>query len=373
MGFIYNLAADVFVALSVPTFTVIDQWQNKPAETSLSNIERQLRVLEEDRWVSSVWTYQEIMNSKTVHFVTTQPGAGPALISGIDLFDQLGQTFQQYKKGYGLNDFELRRRFPAADALQELVADWCISDYLGVSALQVMSNLDRRFSFVPKNYFYSMLGVFTQQPSWLEQDSTVAELSENLMSLCEQKNDYSFLYSSTPRDGRAGKRWRPKPDFLHAVLAWHLHGSAQGGHYTSEGFWLDSMIKLNLSDELDFAAKEYIVKGLQLSTPISSSDHVAASDAFCRLEQIGFTGSNQHVVSTQGLFFPQSQLQLDKGSGSLTILVSASLLWTFGAPGIARTCKEGLELFTPGVFVGIHTEGISSSVLLDSVAGVSKL
>ena len=64
MGFIYNLAADVFVALSKPTFTVIEQWRTIQAETSLSNIERQLRVLEEDRWVSSVWTYQEIMNSK---------------------------------------------------------------------------------------------------------------------------------------------------------------------------------------------------------------------------------------------------------------------------------------------------------------------
>lgn len=235
-----------------------------------------------------------------------------------------------------------------------------------------MSSLDRRSSSMPKSYFYSMLGVFTQQPSWLEQDSTIAELSESLMSLCEQKNDYSFLYSSTPRDGRAGKRWRPKLDFLHAVLPWHIHG-AQEGHYTSEGFWLDSMVKLNLSDEAGFAAKEYIIQGLQLSTPISSSNHVIASDAFSRLELIGFTGCNQHVGSTQGLFFPQSQLDLDRGSGSLTVLVSASLLWTFGAPGIARTCKEGIELFTPGVFLGMHRESLSTSILLDSAAGVSKL
>lgn len=370
MGFIYNLAADVFVALSVSTFNVIDQWRNKPAETSLSNIERQLQVLEDDQWVSSVWTYQEIMNSKIVHFVASEPAAGPGLIDGIDLFNQLGQTFQRYKEGRGLNDFEIWSNFPAADALQQLVADWYMSSYLGVSALRVMSNLDRRSSNMPKNYFYSMLGVFTQQPSWLERDSTVAELSESLMSLCEQKNDYSFLYSSTPRDGRIGKRWRPKPDFLHAVLAWHVHGNAQKGYYTSEGFWLGSMMKLDISDEVDFASKEFIVKGLHLSTPISSPSNVIASDAFRRLEQIGFTGSNQYVVSAQGLFFPQNQLDLDR---SLTVLVSASLRWTFGAPGIAKNFKEGIELFTPGVFVGIHTEGMSSPVLLDSTAGVSKL
>lgn len=373
MGFIYNLAADLFVALSAPTFTIIDQWRNKLVETSLSNIERQLRVLEEDRWVSSVWTYQEIMNSNNVHFVTSQPAAGPALIDGMDLFNRLGQTFQRYKEGQGLNDFELRIHFPAADALHQLVADWYTSSYLGVSALQVMSNLDRRSSIIPKNYFYSILGVLTQKPSWLEQDSTVAELSESLMSLCEQKNDYSFLYSSTPRDGRAGKRWRPKPDFLHAVLAWHVHGSAQEGYYTSEGFWLCSMMKLNISDEVDFAAKEFIVKGLQLSTPISSPNHVVASDAFRRLGQIGFTGSSHYVVSTQGLFFPQNQLDLDRGSGSLIVLASASLRWTFGAPSVAKIFKEGIELFTPGVFVGIHTEGMASSILLDSTAGVSKL
>lgn len=247
-----------------------------------------------------------------------------------------------------------------------------MSSYLGVSALQVMSYLDRRSSIMPKNYSYSMLGVLTQQPSWLEQDSTVAELSKSLMSLCEQKDD-SFPYSSTPRDGRAGKRWRPKPEFLHAVLAWHLNGSAQEGYYTSEGFWLCSMVKLNISDEVNFVAKEFIVKGLQLSTPISSSIHVVASDAFRHLEQIEFTGSYQHVISAQGLFFPQNQLDLDRGSDSLTVLVSASLRWTYGAPGVAKKVKGGIELFTPGVLIGIHTEDMSSSVLLDSTAGVSKL
>lgn len=233
-----------------------------------------------------------------------------------------------------------------------------------------MSSLDRRSSIMPKNQFYSILGVLTQQPSWLEQDSTVAELSESLMSLCEQKNDYSLLYSSTPRDGRAGKRWRPKPDLLHAVLSWHLHGSTLEGYYTSEGFLLCSMMKLNISDEVDFAAKEFIVKGLQLSTPISSPNHIVASDTFRRLEQIAFTGSSQHVVSTQGLFLPQNQLDLDQGSGSLIVLVSASLRWTFGAPSVAKIFKKGVELFTPGVFVGMHTEGMSSSVLLDSTARV---
>lgn len=370
MGFIYNLAADVFVALSEPTSTVIGQWQKKEAETSLSQIESQLRVLEEDRWISSVWTYQEIMNSKIFYFVTSKPGAGPTLIEPESFVNELGQALLRYKKGNCLNVFELRSHFPALDALQEVVIDWRTSAYLEVSAMQVMANLDRRSSSMPKNYFYSMLGVFTQEPSWLEQDSTIAELSESLMSLCERKNDYSFIYSSTSRDGRAGKRWRPKPDFLRAVLPWHIHGRAQEGHYTSEGFWLDSMMKLNLSDELDVAAKEYIVRGLQLSTPI---DHVVASEAFSRLKQIGFTGSNQEVVSTQGLFFPQSQLELDRVSGGLTVLVSASLSWPFGAPGIASVCKEGIELFTPGVFVGDRIESMSSSVLLDSAAGISEL
>lgn len=123
MGFIYNLTADLFVVLSVVTFTVIDQWRNELVETSLSNIERHLRVLEEDRWVTSVWTYQEIMNSNIVHFVACQAAAGPALIDGMDLFNRLGQTFQRYKEVQGLNDFELSIHFPAGDALHQLVAD----------------------------------------------------------------------------------------------------------------------------------------------------------------------------------------------------------------------------------------------------------
>lgn len=194
-----------------------------------------------------------------------------------------------------------------------------------------MSNLYRRTSIMPK-IFHPMLGVLAQQPSWLEQDSTVAELSESFMSLYEQKNNCSFLYSSKPRDGSAGQLWRPQPDFLCAVLPLHTHGSAQEGYYTSDQFWLCSMMKLNISDLVDFTA---IVKGLQLSIPISSPNHVVASDAFRRPEQIVFTGSSQHVVSTQGLF-PQNPLDLDRGSGSLIDLISASLRWTCGAPGVAK-------------------------------------
>lgn len=216
------------------------------------------------------------MKSKAVHFISSEPAAGPALMDGIGLLNQLGQALQRYKQGHGLNDFELRRHLPVSDVFQDLVADWWMSRYLNISALQVMGNLNRRSNSMPKNYFYSILGVFTQQPSLLEQDSTEAELSESLMNLCEQKNDYSLLYSTTPRDGRPGKRCRPKPDFLHPVLSWRIIVSAQEGHYSPEGFWLDSMVKLNLSDKADFATKEHIIKGLQLSTPVSSSNHVVA-------------------------------------------------------------------------------------------------
>jgi hypothetical protein len=88
---------------------------------------------------------------------------------------------------------------PGLDALEDLIADWLISDYTRRSAFQVMSNLDRRYTSEPPNYFYSMIGAILQSTSTRRPSTTIAELSETLMIVCEEKNDFSFLYSTAAR------------------------------------------------------------------------------------------------------------------------------------------------------------------------------
>lgn len=360
MGFIYNLAYAVFVALSSPAFAILDQMNRSDQVSS-----EQLQTLEQDEWISSVWTYQEMINSKRLSFVSSQPGA--AVVDVSMFFNRLGYSLTLLKREMGITTFEICRRFPRLDALEELLADYQMANYCEVSALQALSNLDRRLTGEPKNYFYSLLGVFSKLPVWGDESSTMAELSEKFMVICEQKNDYSFIYSSTPRDERAGRGWRPRPGSVHAVLAWHhSQQGPQRGHQTPEGLWLEAMMAFDSSEHLSKTAKEVMINSLLLSNDPDMSDAAIATEVFHRLQQIGFTGSNTHLTSTEGLFFPQSPVE--EGT-SITILVATCINWMFGAPGIARiTSADETDIFTAGVFVGIKNEERISSVLLNSTA-----
>lgn len=361
MGFIYNLASAVFIALSAPTFAVLDQMNRSDRVSG-----EQLRVLDQDELVSSVWTYQEIINSQKLRLVSSHPGA--AVLDGSVFLNRLGYSLQLHGREIGLNTFELSCRFPRLDALSDLLADWMMTGYCEISALQALSNLDRRFTAEPKNYFYSLLGVFSKSPVWGGQDSTVADLSQKFMAICEQKNDYSFIYSSSPRDETAGRRWRPRPGLIHVVLAWHhSEQGMQRAHTTSEGFWLDAMMEPDLSGHLSPTAKQAIIKSLKLSTETDNSDTVVASQAFDRLQQIGFTGSNTYLISTEGLFFPQ--IPVEEGVRPV-IMVATGIRWVFGAPAIARMDIDGTETFTAGVFVGTQNRDRISSVLLDKSPAV---
>lgn len=360
MGFIYHMASGIVVSFSGPIFAVLEQMKRSDRIS-----EAQLEVLEQDEWISSVWTYQEVMNSKTgrLHFVSTQ--IGDAVIDGEIFLNRLGYSLFLYIRANGLSSFDIRSRFPRLDAMEDLIADWRLAAYLEISALQILSNLDRRSAIDPKNYLYASLGVISTNPSWLSVDSTTAQLSESFMDICEQKNDYSFIYSSTPRDETPGKRWRPSPGLLHAILPTHCDGSAQRGRYGPEGFWIDSVIKLEIAEQLGIDAREDIIQRFKISNTESSSDDAIASKTFHCLQQIGFTGRNRYVLSQQGFFFPQS---LVKDSAHLTVLVTTEIAWYFGGPGIARIVTEGTESFTPGVFVGTLAKESALSILLDSTS-----
>ena len=363
MGFIYNLAFAVFVALSGPAFAILNR-MNRSDQVS----GEQLLTLEQDEWVSSVWTYQEIINSKMLHFVSSQPGV--AVIDGSMFLNRLGYSLTLLGKEMGISTFDICRRFPRLDALQEVLADFRMANYCEVSALQALSNLDRRFTGKPKNYFYSLLGVVSKTPIWRGESSTMAELSERFMSSCEQKNDYSFIYSSSPRDECAGRRWRPQPGVIHAVLAWHYgQQGAQKGHQTTEGFWLDAMMQFGSPEHLSKTAKENIIKSLFLSSEPASSDAAIAEEVFQRLQQIGFTGSNTYLTSNEGIFFPQSPLE---NEARTTVMVATCVNWVFGAPGIARMTRlDEPDIFTAGVFVGTWNKDRIFPVLLDSTAAQS--
>lgn len=64
MGFIDNAASEGFACLSGPDFAALDQMYQLD---TLSN--SQISVLEQDVYISNVWTYQEVINSRKLRFV----------------------------------------------------------------------------------------------------------------------------------------------------------------------------------------------------------------------------------------------------------------------------------------------------------------
>jgi hypothetical protein len=85
------------------------------------------------------------------------------------------------------------------------------------------------------------------------------------------------------------------------------------------------------------------------------------------LQRMGFTGSQEYLVTEDGLFFPQYPLLTHS---EVTVLVPVALGWTLGAPGLVQVEANGVLSYIPGVFAGKVYKSKASAVLLrNSVTG----
>jgi hypothetical protein len=324
--------------------------------------ETALRILDQDEWVRSVWTYQEVVNSQRLSFVSG--GIADAIVDGSSFLNCLGFSLKLYKDTHACDSFDIRQRFPGLDALDDLIADWLISDYTQRSAFQVISNLDRRYSAEPKNYFYSMIGAISKTPSARPSSPSITELSNTFMEICKEKNDYSFLYTTAARDTRPGRRWCPVPGLLHSLLPWHSWGEAQPGRYDSQSqeFWLDNMVKFDIASTIDKLSKQKILEWLHRQELSDCDNDIIAWNIYQRFRQMGFSGSSTYVVTENGLFFPQTPLPQVV---NITILVSASIQATYGGPGLAKAVAGEFVFYTPGIFAGMIPKERALPVLIE--------
>jgi Heterokaryon incompatibility protein (HET) len=364
MGFIYSRAKQVIAVLSRNTFEAFVQMSQSDRVD-----ERSLEVLEQDEWVMSAWTYQEVINSQNLLFVCEDEDLTSAII-GSDFLNRVGFSLELYKSAHSAIKFDIVERFPRLSTFVDLIADRLVSMYQELSALQVMGNMDRRLIREPKSRFYSMIGAISQERSQRSSHPSVADLSEAFMAVCEKKNDFSFIYSAANRDILSGRRWRPIPGSLPSILPWHGWGEAQHAHESAEGFWLDNVQRLELAPTLGHKAKQKIATWTRRPEVVDVNEITIAEDLYPRLRQIGFTGSQEYLVTEDGLFFPQHPLLIKTG---VVILVSTSLAWTLGAPGLAKVVAEGVISYVPGVFVGYVTQSKASSVLLGNEVEASDI
>jgi hypothetical protein len=348
MGYIYSRAEEVIAILSNGAGPALEQ-MNKSDFTQPD----QLATLEKEEWISRAWTYQEAVNSRSLYITCEQPNG--TLIAANDFLNRLSYTLSRLEG----SSIEKRKQFPRMDAFEDLIADYMISGYQERSALQVMSNMDGRTQGRPEDHFYAMIGAISTD---LSSSSGTDSPCEAFMSLCERKGDYSFIYSAAKRDLDSSRRWRPVPGDLPSILRWHTGGKGQPGHVDDERLYLDQMVVVQESP-LDDIGKHFIERWLAIpQVPTGCLDSELHLSTYDTLQKMGFNGSSEYISTAKGYFFPFQSVHLKQDA---TLLVSTSVQWVFGAPGLACYYEGDLKFYTPGVFVGRVDESFIESVRLD--------
>jgi hypothetical protein len=347
MGYIYSRADEVVVVLSDAATPVLEQMS---ASDHLEPVH--LETLEKEEWISRAWTYQEVVNSRT--FSITCDGLHGAIIPGNHFLNCLGHTLSGLDSS-GLTNSK-RQQYPRLDAFEDLIADYMIAGYGERSALQVMSNMERRNQELPEDHFFAMIGAISSVPA---SASERLDPCEAFMSLCERKGDYSFIYSSAKRDSSSAKRWRPVSGDLPSILPWHCFGDGQTAHEVSESLYLDQML-LHQIAPIDEDGKKSVEHWLSINKArtVGSSKplHESINSA---LRVMGFKGSSECLCTASGFFFPSERILNDR---EITILIATGIRWSFGAPGLARFSNGSEELYMPGVFFGRVDSTASTSI-----------
>lgn len=335
MGYIYSKAHEVIAVLSHAVLPSLAYMQKNK---QLS--EEHVSALERDEWVTRAWTYQEAVNARSLFITCEDPG--DIIISIQKFLNYIGYTLVHLS----IPPLERRALYPRLDALEDL-GDYVTAAYEERSALQVMAKMDRRFHGQPEDHFYAMIGAIS---SSLGSSTGTVGACEAFMRICERKGDFSFIYSDAPRCPEAGRRWRPVPGALPALLQWDCCGAGEPGRITENGLLLENVVKLDLGD-LSLEAEKFVRDWLSLigKDPEGANQADVLTHVLDALGLMGFTGPGGSLTTPVGSFFPVRLVTPDQVD---YVLASSSIQWTFGSPGLL-CCRSGANVFyVPGVLVG---------------------
>jgi len=356
MGFIYSRATEVIIVLSPNAQLALSQMR----VTDRIDISA-LQALEKDEWALRAWTYQEVVNSRNMFFTcfsstdenaSSDDGSAGSLIPGADFLNCLGYSLTRLP----WTPLERIERFPRLEAFENVILDWMTADYLNRSALQIMVIMARRTQQRDEDHFYAMIGALTTE---LPSLSASGNPCEEFMVDCEKKGDYSFIFSTAEREAK-GRRWRPvNTGRLPPIFPWPLWGEKQPGHWEDGKFHLDQVILPQSGRPTD-----EIVRGVRNKMCETFGDESVSVEEliFQWLTRRGFKGSSSCVSLVNGFFFPYKPIARLE---TTTIMVSATLSWPFGAPGLVWEMHDQHAVYSAGIFIGVVDSKMSSSVTLD--------
>lgn len=389
MGKIYAQAKRVIVVLSSGSRQFL-RLVGAKKKVLLGEAIPALDALNQDPWVTRAWTYQEIVNvSQIADLLFVAEGEPDTAVNGREFFDTLGYIKQAYQQmvveeaGHSLTmspELTVRLRFMNVDALEDVLVDALTATYMERSALQVMSNVEGRQVGRDEDYFTAMVGAITtssaegeslrkvwdnitdEEPmlNYILQPIKTAFAAERFMQICEQKGDFSFIFTVNNRSKRRGQGWRPVPQALKVICAWPSIGKSQPGDFTNGRLRLSGLWHMN-NEAMDEDASRFIDMWITLRNPTKGKEGTQVGTVLECLREIGFMGfrSPQDTISLQlGYFVPQEPCSVI--TGDRTVFVSSTIVWVFGAPGIlvekveteGNTENNSYRFISVGMFVG---------------------
>lgn len=385
MGFIYSAATSVIVVLAPTVFEAIYTASSKhsPDPLELS----QMQILEADPWISRVWTYQELINGRSTHFTTSHP-TEVSILPSWKFFDCVGFSLDRWKRTTGLSQLMARSTFPNLNTLEDTIGDHLMTKAMfEISALSILINMaSRKFDLkYPKNRLLACLGALTTEVSWGLPSLTMHALSEKFMSICEEKGDYSFIFTADKRMDLSGESWKPDrkqpegagPVHLVPLINWHCNtGETQRGHIEASGLFLENLVLLQKAAEIDTMVEKeidiflYGDKNFDVKKPgrprmgilYQKEGNERQWDELLRFfVEVEFKGCGEHIMCAEGYFFPQESISQAE---NVELFASVSLPYLFGHAGLARWKEGSAVRYCAGIFTGMVKKEQAQSVCM---------
>ncbi len=325
MGEIYKEATQVFVVLNANCLDTVHKIYNK----EFLNLNDYIMVGSDD-WMDRVWTYQEFVNSKMMFLVAE--GKGKTFISELNFLNALMSDEAAYSDN---QDIELIQKL---ERMQLLVVEQQMEER---SVFQVMSAMNRRDCTHADDYMNAMIAIVSDTNTGIL-DRNLITPTEYFMRVCEEKEDYSFIFSTNQRSEVLGRTWRPLDnEIIRPVISdIFANGSGLSGSIKKTHLQMNNMCRMVpwKSNPVSSAIESF----LKADFP---------KEILERLRERGFTGCGECLKLEHGYFFPQTS---HKRSKSLFVAVSHNLKFHEGAPGLLlRSNDTDINQFCDtGVFIG---------------------
>lgn len=178
-------------------------------------------ILEDDGWIRSVWTYQEVINNDKVFSLCDDASRKPIpLYRGINALGDHQSIIR--KRMTGATCYIEPRKHPRLDEIINLGGDWI--SFTGGYALQVVANLDHCPPNPGRemNYWHARIAAVTTSAARRPTDGSDLGLAARFIEVCNEIGDFSYIFTATAREsdlhpgtaaltGRRVTNWCPSP------------------------------------------------------------------------------------------------------------------------------------------------------------------